>query len=126
MICRIVTFVAVLICIAGIGNAQVPARFSQRSLIDRATYLAHADSWSDDPLPLHGRISTFGQSRAAVTAGRKEELRKANPDLDLDHWGIDEAGRAVLLLNAAASMSADDYERVVLQCYEFGDSREQQ
>ena len=68
----------------------------------------------------------MGKVALQLKPEEQARLRKLSPDLELDHWGIDEAGRAVLLLNAAASMSADDYGRVVLQCYEFGDSREQQ
>ncbi len=68
----------------------------------------------------------LGKAALQLQPGEKARLLELNPDLELDHWGIDEAGRAVLLLNAAASMPDDDYERVVLQCYEFGDSRERQ
>lgn len=55
----------------------------------------------------------------------KKDLHSLNPELPLDHWGIDEAARALLLLSLS-HLSPDEYVELVLQCYEYGDSREQQ
>ncbi len=57
-----------------------------------------------------------------------EETRRWNslrPDLPLDHWGLDELGRAILLLKIA-HLPPDEYVDTVLECYQQGDSREQQ
>jgi hypothetical protein len=45
--------------------------------------------------------------------------------LVMDHWAADETARAVFLLMAEA-LPPKEYERLVLQCYELGDTREQQ
>ena len=47
------------------------------------------------------------------------------PDETLDHWGLDELGRAILLLKIA-HLPPDEYFDTVLECYRQGDSREQQ
>ena len=45
--------------------------------------------------------------------------------MKIDHWGADEAARAVILLSLAGR-PREEYAQTVQQCYEFGDSREQQ
>ena len=57
-----------------------------------------------------------------------EETRRwspLRPDLPLDHWGLDELGRAILLLKIA-HLPPDEYFETALECYQQGDSREQQ
>ena len=57
-----------------------------------------------------------------------EETRRwssLRPDLPIDHWGLDELGRAILLLKIA-HLPPENYFDTVSECYRQGDSREQQ
>lgn len=55
----------------------------------------------------------------------KERLTHLDSSLRLDHWTVDDAGRAVLLMSLS-HLSREDFIKVVLDCYQLGDAREQQ
>ena len=85
-----------------------------------------------DPVDLNRLLGNY--AGASLRLGKKalnlepEETRRWNsvpPDLPIDHWGLDELGRAVLLLKIA-HLPPDEYAETVLECYRQGDSREQQ
>ncbi|MGH9338533.1 MAG: EboA domain-containing protein [Acidobacteriota bacterium] len=65
----------------------------------------------------------LGRQALALTDREKEQLQTLDPVLPLDYWGVDEAGRVVLLLSLP---DYDGFEDLVLRCYRLGDSREQQ
>lgn len=67
----------------------------------------------------------LGKQALRLNDSERRELVRLNSDLPLDHWGIDEAARAALLLSVV-HLDAEGYTRLVQQCYELGDSREQQ
>ena len=84
--------------------------------------------------PLHLNTLLGNYTGASRRMGKRalmlngEEAAKAAslvPGLTLDHWGADEAARALLLLSVD-HLPADEYADVVVQCYENGDSREQE
>lgn len=66
-----------------------------------------------------------GKIAIALTDDERAQLEATDPALRLDGWFTDETTRAVFLL-AARARPDEDYRRAVVQCYEFGDSREQQ
>ena len=87
---------------------------------------------TEDPVDLNRLLGNY--AGASLRLGKKalnlepEETRRWNsvpPDLPIDHWGLDELGRAILLLRIA-HLPPDEYAETVLECYRQGDSREQQ
>jgi hypothetical protein len=73
------------------------ARLSSQQL----TWLAETSS--AQILPRYTAASRrLGKVALQLEPEEKARLRKENPDLLLDQWGIDEAGRAVLLLEAVS------------------------
>lgn len=71
--------------------------------------------------------ASFWLGKKALAQDAEEALRWSSlrPDLPLDHWGLDELGRAILLLRIA-HLPPDEFSETVLECYRQGDSREQQ
>lgn len=67
----------------------------------------------------------LGKQALFLNEPEKESLHSFESDLSLDHWGVDEAARAVLLLSLS-HLPPDQYIDLILQSYEYGDSREQQ
>lgn len=71
--------------------------------------------------------ASFWLGKKALALDGDEALRWSTqrPDLPIDHWGLDELGRAILLLKIA-HLPPEEYFDTVSECYEQGDSREQQ
>lgn len=67
----------------------------------------------------------LGKQALLLTPEEKERLASIQNAPVLDHWGVDEAARAVLLLSLSR-LEQDGYVETALHCYEQGDSREQQ
>jgi hypothetical protein len=67
----------------------------------------------------------LGKRALQLDAAERHKLRQLNPILTMDHWGADEAARALILLSLAQH-DRNNYLSIALQCYELGDSREQQ
>ena len=67
----------------------------------------------------------LGKSALALTGKEAAQLEAINPDLRLNHWGIDEAARALLLLDASA-LPQPAFAALVARTYWQGDSREQE
>src|SRR6185295_16039641 len=66
-----------------------------------------------------------GKRALGLTPEEKNRLASINPLLVLDPWGADEAARAEILL-VASHLPAAYFAKLVQDCYQFGDSREQQ
>ena len=72
-----------------------------------------------------GASRRVGKQSLMLDDSEQARLAALNVSLILDHWGADEAGRLVLLLSAA-HLPKESYQTLVQDCYEQGDSREQQ
>ncbi|MGI8782857.1 MAG: EboA domain-containing protein [Acidobacteriota bacterium] len=99
---------------------------------DRRAWLARAQEMLADPAQ-KARASEYyaaasrklGKQALLLDHREREQLRALSPLLPLDHWGVDEAARAVLLL-ALTDLPAGQFAETAVECYEVGDSREQQ
>lgn len=71
--------------------------------------------------------ASFWLGKKALALDAKEALlwNTLRPELPIDHWGLDELARSVLLLKIA-HLPPNEYFETVLECYQQGDSREQQ
>ncbi len=67
----------------------------------------------------------LGKRALQLDSAEKRRLAELDRLSNIDHWGADEAGRAVILLSSA-DRSLPEYASLVHRCYELGDSREQQ
>jgi hypothetical protein len=76
-----------------------------------------------------GHYSAAARRMAKLALGlTKDEQARAmqlTPDLPLGHWGADEAARACLLLSLT-HLPAAEFAALARQCYDLGDSREQE
>ena len=72
-----------------------------------------------------GASKRLGKNAVFLDEGEKTRLQSLNSSLSLDNWGLDEIGRAAVLLSLS-HLPSTDYAQLVLECYELGDSREQQ
>ena len=72
-----------------------------------------------------GASLRLGKTALALDPEEARRWNSLRPDLPMDHWGLDELARAILLLKTA-HLPSDEYFETVLECYQQGDSREQQ
>jgi hypothetical protein len=72
-----------------------------------------------------GASRRMGKLALRLAESERSGLERLWPGLPMDHWGLDEAARAALLL-AVADSPADEFRVLALQAYELGDSREQE
>jgi hypothetical protein len=69
----------------------------------------------------------LGKTPLSLDASERKRLEAMEPLFSLDQWGVDDAGRAALLLVLSENVfSPARYAELALACYENGDSREQQ
>ena len=74
----------------------------------------------------NGMSRKLGKHALLLSDDEKRVAQDSGVELPLDHWGADEAGRAVLLLTLAGEITdPDEFERLARECYDTGDSREQ-
>ncbi len=73
-------------------------------------------------------VSARRVGKAPVTPSPEElaRLRGSGVTWPLTGWGLDELSRSVLLLRAAAVLSAEEVTSLVEECYHRGDNRERQ
>ena len=71
--------------------------------------------------------ASFWLGKKALALDAEEALRwkSLRPELPIDHWGLDELARGILMLKIA-HRPPEEYFETVLECYQQGDSREQQ
>ena len=67
----------------------------------------------------------LGKQALKLDSLERAKLAGHNALFNIDHWGADEAGRAAILL-AVAEHHQEAYIQLAQDCYELGDSREQQ
>jgi hypothetical protein len=72
-----------------------------------------------------GASRRAGKRALTLDPAEQGRLRGLDPGIQLGVWGMDEAVRALLLLSLT-HLPADEFARLAAQCYELGDSREQQ
>lgn len=109
------------------------------SAVLRGRLDAPALAWLDKALaaarpPVHANTLLGYYSGASRKAGKRaltldpgegERVRAVDADIQLGGWGADEAVRALLLLSLT-HLPADEFAQLAVQCYQLGDSREQQ
>ncbi len=76
-------------------------------------------------LALYTKARRLGRAPLSLSAPEKSDAAHLQPDVQFDHWTLEDAGRAVLLLSAATA-SPDSFVRDATDCYDHGDSAEQQ
>ena len=67
-----------------------------------------------------------GHGLLQLSASERAALDSVFPGVVFDRWTAGDAGRAVLLLTLAERVGADEFAAAAMECYERGDSREQQ
>ena len=72
-----------------------------------------------------GASRRIGKQALDLTEAESSKVKALHPDVVLDNWGADEAARAVLMLSLA-TLPPEEFVELVHQCYEKGDSREQE
>ena len=87
---------------------------------------------TEDPVDLNRLLGNYagaslrlGKKALALDPNETRHWNSLGPDLPMDHWGLDELARAIMLLKIA-HLPSDEYFETVLECYQQGDSREQQ
>ena len=111
--------------------------FLRAALRSRAE--AGATTWLDEALERVGdggtealliaytRARQLGRERLVLNADEQGDAQRMQADLQLDRWTREDAGRAVLLLaRAAAASDPGQFVQAATECYERGDSSEQQ
>lgn len=72
-----------------------------------------------------GASLRLGKKALTLDPGETRRWHSLRLDLPIDHWGLDELARAILLLKIV-HLPPGEYSETVLECYHQGDSREQQ
>ena len=72
-----------------------------------------------------GASRKLGKQALLLDGSERTGLHALVPGFPIDHWGLDEAARAALLL-AFADLPPGEFRQFALQAYELGDSREQE
>jgi hypothetical protein len=67
-----------------------------------------------------------GKAPLALTDEERQALARDGVDWALDAWGVDELGRAVLLLEAFRALAPDRAAALLSDCYARADNRERQ
>jgi hypothetical protein len=86
-----------------------------------------SDGGSEALLAAYTRARRLGRERLDLSPGEHGDVKRLQADLQLDRWTREDAGRAALLL-ACASAAADPgrFVEAATECYERGDSSEQE
>ena len=76
-------------------------------------------------LASYTKARRLGRAPLSLSAAEKSDAAHLLPDVQFDHWTLEDAGRAVLLLSSATARP-DSFVRAATDCYDHGDSAEQQ
>jgi len=74
---------------------------------------------------VYTKARRLGRARLSLTAAEQGEVERLQAGAQLDYWTLEDAGRAALLL-ASAAVNPDGFVRAATECYDQGDSAEQQ
>ena len=78
-------------------------------------------------LTAYTRARLLGRERLVLNAAERGDAQRLQADLQLDRWTLEDAGRAALLLAcAAAAADPGQFVQAATECYERGDSSEQE
>ena len=95
------------------------------------TWLENASATAAEPVRESALMGNYagagrrvGKEALALDAGEKLLAREMDDELIFDHWGADEAARALLLLSLD-HLPAEEFMGIAVRAYELGDSREQ-
>ena len=67
----------------------------------------------------------LGKQALALTPAEANRLQAMDVEISLDRWGVDEAARTLILLEASR-LPSDDFKALTIRTYQQGDSREQE
>jgi hypothetical protein len=82
---------------------------------------------ADELVAAYTKARRLGRERLELNAAERREVAGLQSDLQLEHWTREDAGRAALLLaRAIATQDASGFAGAAIECYERGDSSEQQ
>lgn len=98
-----------------------------RGWLDKALQAAAAGPFSANKVLGYYSAASRKLGKVALNLSGEERtaFAKLAGELSLDHWGLDEAGRAAMLLSLGR-LPADEFRVFAIQAYELGDSREQE
>jgi hypothetical protein len=106
------------------------AREGAAAWLDGATTEAGLHAPPFDELRFFSAFSSaarrLGKAPVALTGDERGALARDGIDWPLDGWGVDELGRAVLLLEAFRALSPAPAAALLAACYARADNRERQ
>jgi hypothetical protein len=76
-------------------------------------------------LASYPKARRLGRAPLSLSAAEKRDAAHLLPDVQFDQWTLEDAGRAALLLSSATA-SPDSFVSAATDCYDHGDSAEQQ
>jgi hypothetical protein len=96
-----------------------------------------AGAWLDNAVAAHRDLGAFadaftmasrrlGKALLNLSAADTERLAAAGIGWPVSGWGVDEAGRAAMLVSAAGDLDEHRLAALVEECYGRGDNRERQ
>jgi len=100
------------------GNANATAWF------DEALVQAAGGS-ADAVAAAYTTARRLGRALLNLSAAEKGDVERLQSDLQFDRWTLEDAGRAALLM-ASAAAHPDGFLRAATECYDRGDSAEQE
>ena len=84
-----------------------------------------ADGDSEALQAAYTRARRLGRQRLDLSAAEQADVQRLQADLQFDQWTLEDAGRAALLLTQATA-DPPRFVHTATECYERGDSSEQQ
>ena len=87
--------------------------------------LAQIAGGTGDLVASYTKARRLGRATLSLNAAEKSDAARLLPDAQFDHWTVEDAGRAALLL-LCATTSPESFVRAATDCYDHGDSAEQQ
>jgi hypothetical protein len=78
-----------------------------------------------DLCAIYTKARRLGRAPVSLNAAEQGDFERLASGLQFDHWTLEDAGRAALLL-ASAAADPHGFVRAATDCYEQGDSAEQQ
>jgi hypothetical protein len=86
-----------------------------------------AGGTTEQLVAVYAKARRLGRERLDLSAAEKRNVSPLQADLQLDQWTREDAGRAALLLTRAiAKEDPAGFAAAAIECYERGDSSEQQ